>query len=478
MDMNEIVKLQEGITHVEDLPTPAFLSAIKHLDECEMSEKLDGANIRVHLDDGEITVSRESKNDAKRLSLDSNIPYSPKYTFQECALKFFSRIRHDLEESGMRSGDYLEVEVLMSEQPNAVVYDGLDRMAVIGASGNIDLNKLSERMAGKTHMVSHRQFEPSYEKMINECFTHYRDFECVVNPVMEGVVLTESANWQEIMENTTALETYLGKKSGVGNFTNGQVENMHLTKRPEGVMPDDWSRMKQTLRTIRPMVRENIQGMKGQIKSALIKEYVTGKKSQFGGDGSWIEGVVCCNPRTGMEFKIVDRETFTKVNKFVYEVRNSLTFTPHNEHDPKSFMGTTDITVCSAFGLPQLGTRKAKKFVLDETGMNVGNMTHVQAHNAALELIDGQKLDFNTIKYFVENYINGRINALMEEFADYMDNYKSKVLEVNGVKHVYTDEVHRRTMLTFIEVHDELVAMQEHMAYSGTLPDMLTYYLF
>ena len=94
-----VTRLNEGITHIEDLSIDKFIDIIKNIFKFHVSEKIDGANLWFGLDDSDIFyTTREQK------SGDKDRKYESKDYSKVAAYNGF-RSAHDALQSFMKLGN-------------------------------------------------------------------------------------------------------------------------------------------------------------------------------------------------------------------------------------------------------------------------------------------------------------------------------------------------------------------------------------
>src|SRR5574343_465869 len=121
-----------GITHIEDLDIETFLRAVERLPELEAVQKLDGANLRVGIDESsEMFTSREQKG-GKRFYKESDFPKSSAYDGFKAAHAVLEKAEGYLLEV-LVPGEEINLEIIFGPQPNTVFYgkDNLNYIAFL-----------------------------------------------------------------------------------------------------------------------------------------------------------------------------------------------------------------------------------------------------------------------------------------------------------------------------------------------------------
>jgi hypothetical protein len=114
-----IIEISSSITHIEDLPPIEFVSLVKKLEEYEITEKVDGAQILFGIDEKGFYTSRETKGGIRMYEA-SDYPIGFSNTHMRSVHLLLKRVLPSLKEAGMRKGDQVEAEVLFGELPNVV----------------------------------------------------------------------------------------------------------------------------------------------------------------------------------------------------------------------------------------------------------------------------------------------------------------------------------------------------------------------
>src|SRR5574343_628072 len=117
--MVTFIRISEGITHIDDLPMDKFVELLGRLKSMSFTEKLDGSNLWLGLDDsGKMYTSREGKRtNAERV-------YSPDDWNLNSANNQFKAAHsalvkvEDKIKKVMKPGNQVELEVLFGAQPN------------------------------------------------------------------------------------------------------------------------------------------------------------------------------------------------------------------------------------------------------------------------------------------------------------------------------------------------------------------------
>lgn len=140
--------LQEGITHIEDLPPEDFVKAVRNMSKMIATEKLDGANLIFGFNsEGKFYTSREAKGGSDRFFSTDNYTTRAADNGFKSAHAALQKVSPKLKKV-IDAGEAVEVEVLFGRQPNAIVY-GANYIAFLrmipGDSGEMpDQNKIKQ----------------------------------------------------------------------------------------------------------------------------------------------------------------------------------------------------------------------------------------------------------------------------------------------------------------------------------------------
>lgn len=292
-----------SLRHLEDLPITDFIDCLTNIDKFVMSEKIDGSELCFGFDENnKFFTSREYKS-GKRYYNDSDWPklfWTTGFRSAHNYLKDFAHVFHNY----IKPGQLIEVEVLFGNLPNTVDYDleGINRIVFLrGINCNIDFTELHKELG----------YRPKHLWLKDVPVTH--DAWTIETDICQ------LHSWQiATIPATKAKELSLKVKcmlDGLKYYTSGDILSVAQT------------RITNKNREYILSIRGTIQTYKDQIKNQLIEELVTSAKSKFSSafsQTSWIEGYVFRNIETGFQFKLVDKNKFTKINKEKHEYTEHL----------------------------------------------------------------------------------------------------------------------------------------------------------
>ena len=314
-----------GISHVEDLDVESFIRCVEKLHEFEAVQKLDGANLRVGLDEsGEMYTSREQKG-GKRFYRESDFPknsafdgFRAAHAVLEKAEGYFVQI--------LVPGESINLEILYGPQPNTVFYgkDNLNYIALLEMLPGDDPSKDPDQ--GKIKQIM--------KTLDGKVFT----VKTVFSDTTDGVTIIRTPNvsdWKftvsdkvpehevksvNFVKELGALKAYLRSENQAAKDAGRDLTNFEMLK--------DRNR---DFTEIRKEVEDKIlNDFKLPIKKKLLdliykqKPSLRGMTSQDDGAYKGIEGIIFTNPKSREKFKIVDKDVFLEVNKFNYQARKAI----------------------------------------------------------------------------------------------------------------------------------------------------------
>ena len=458
MRFNEL--LLEGITHVEDLPVDQFLKAVKNIHLYDISEKIDGSNLHFGLDEaGRFYTSREGKG-GKRF-----------YDYSDWGNKFwetgFKSAHLALEKisgklSGkklLKPGDQVEVEVLFGELPNTVPYKGDENQIIIlrpiqAAEGIEDLNSRLEKIKKATEGIQISVTVPDAPKSDDGKSIQYEPEKHVwtvsQTPKVDPKLLDQEHLKGVLQKQLKELEDFLQSNSGIGDLSNAEVLGLPLNKTPENMDKSEWRQIKDMVKTRRSEIMAKVQDMKLGVKEELLSSLVRKIESEFGPEeDSWVEGLVFRDPQTNAQFKVVDKDLFTAMNKFNWKIRGLVKTNVPNAKPP-DIGGRLIKQMASVIGVAELGRpRTINQFIKK---LN-------QAGNDPINFV-AERIDFDETK---EKWLEAvdYHKKLLDRFLDWYEKNREKLtFRAHGKTSKYEGEVDRRTRQAFAELNKEMEELE------------------
>lgn len=463
MNYNE---LSDGITHIEDLPTTEFIEVLGTLDQYEITEKVDGAQLLFGIDSIGFYTSRESKGGSRHYSVDD---YGTKFseTYMRTAHLVLESALPLMQQVGLCIGCQLEVEVLYGEIPNVVRYSAdVNHIIFLRTTcGTLDINCLSNALSGSEVTVT-----------------------TDVPRTLDGrhiIFHTETSNWKfarsaKISVDTARLSAitigeiagmtcYLTELSDICDLPNSVIETISLNKTPDWCESMQWKLIKPALQVSRARIQSRLQHeYKSVIKSKLLDAIVKGRSSQFGPPahtGGWIEGVVLKHCTSGRTIKLVDKSVFLEIKDACWQVRNQITAPAKSVVSANSIMARMLVSMSEAIGHPLLGTLQSKNYL-----KKIGKSTQSRINMLT------ERVDATAVNTRWANILQNSLSTLSEKLDEYEKETKgalSSTLQPSGGSVVYSPAVIRRTKETFAESFTQIEDWYNFLEKNDSTADQL-----
>lgn len=437
-----------GIVHMEDLPVDKIVESFRHLTNFSITEKLDGSQLFVGMDELGLYTSREGKGDSKRYRSSDDYPMQFSTNYMRGAhLTMEALIDKKLIHDCFSVGDCIEVEVLYGDLPNVVEYRGSGGNKVVylrTISGNPDIDTIMDRDNG--YVIIHLMRALTATGKGIYCAPDKERWEFTIARPIPIENMGKGAR-ESILGLVGNLEHYLTRHTGLGNLLVKDIITLPLNRKPDG--------FSDSFHTLRPRLKEAkeecnrviTESIIKPIKRILLESLVHTTRSQFGlsrHDGGWIEGLVFRNIFTDEQFKVIDKSLFLAVKNFAWKERELLMKKPSSVDKCDSFLGNTQITLGAMIGYPILGTMQARK-ALNAGRIDVSwvNMTKTKEDWLKRLRIEESNLD--------------------RKLAIYSSNRRNMAITVPNGAFVtelsYVGEIHERTLQTFAVVRKKLLEM-------------------
>ncbi|WP_407304256.1 hypothetical protein [Acinetobacter sp.] len=443
--------------HLEDLPLAAFIKAVKNIGTMHASEKLDGSNLWLGLDeDGKLYTSREGKRKgSKPFYSEGDYPRFAAYNGFRAA---HAALQHKIEDIKrvMQPNQMVEMEVLYGRQPNAVTYgaDGKSYIAFLrGVEGTPDViaDQLTSTLGGQSVKVRVEIIETADGENLDltpaEITYQFTGAQRIPTEKLKDVQL------DKILKD---LEDYLQEPAGLESSP--ELSNMQVLQNSLGSIPvKDRPAAKDKKEEITAKV---MTGFRLPIKRELLDNYISkikpalGDKDVTADEDVGIEGVVLRDPTTGDLFKIVDKDTFTTINTFNHTIRNQIsgvvkTLDGHAPLEARGgILGNMKIQIADLLGNKELARGATAKKALEKV-KGATPVDTVKAFAANLDIDDflGTK---RKLLALVQQAAKD-LKALLEDFKANKDNFQLKLK--NGKTIGISREIEKRTLLVFAESH-------------------------
>lgn len=440
-----------GIIHFEDQPIEEFLDSVGNLNRLIALEKLDGANMQIGVDDeGKLFTSREQKGTIE------DRYYTPKDWGTEAWTVGFRSAHEALEKvrgtflKNLRPGDVIDCEVIYGPQPNAIRYSDSHNFVVMlrPFSGEPNINRLKEVLEDKDINVVVSNIIYSDDGINFKHRTENQTWQFSQTPKVPHKKIEEIINDDNIKNELIKLGEYLKKESSIktplnGTISNAQILTIKLNLRPVDVPAGEWTALKNDIKAEKEIVMSTVQNMKLTIKKVMIDKLLRKIGSKFGPtpeNGGWIEGVVFIDPENSKMFKVVDKDKFTKLNKFNWAVRAEV---------QNRILNPSFEKLAADIGHAPLGKKQHRKLYLSQNGDNSNKAIHNIAKT--IDNVNKSKL-INTIHSY---------QKLLKEFINTYKNKKEtlKISNDDGSEHTYNDVIDNRTLGYFAEINRDYSKM-------------------
>jgi len=440
------------ITHIEDLDIEAFIRVIETLEEYNAVQKLDGANLRVGLDEnGNLYTSREQKG-GKRFYHESDFPKNSAYDGFRAAHLVCKKAEGYFSQALM-PGESVNLEIIYGSQPNTVYY------------GKNDLNYIAllELLPGDDPTI-----EPDQGKL-KELFKLLKELTLVVrsvfNDTTDGITIvrtTQPSQWKftrsdivavtdiqrvDLKKELGELKQFLSIRNSVAQSQGRELTNFELLKDRSRDLSDERKVVQDQIMTDHKMIiKKKLLDLVYQQKPSLRGD-ITDKNTYEG-----IEGIIFTHPSTREKFKVVDKDVFLAVNKFNYEIRHGITNRILTTDESLSIesrggiVGITQFRATRLFNIPGIELPSQTRKVLMQFK---GDSKEETIHNICKSL---HQLNFDGIKRKLQAIYIAALDDLEEALDSFKQNVNDYNLKLkNGQTIKYTKEIQRRTLLVFAE---------------------------
>lgn len=448
-----IFLLQEGISHIEDLPPEEFVHAVRNMANMIATEKLDGSNLIAGFDQtGKFYTSREAKGGTNRFyTVDdySNRAADNGFKSAHAALqKIAPKLKKIIDR-----GEAVEIEVLFGRQPNAIVY-GSNYIAFL-------------------RMIPGDNEEMPDQKKIKELNKEVGgdevSVEVPITTTEDGINLKKEEykfTWK--FTSVSYVERHHFKHVDTGQ----ELEHFEtwLKANPPHTFKTKKAFLEATKKFMLPIKEKLLNNIVRTLKPAL-RDVDVGPSEDIG-----IEGVVLLDPQTGKQVKLVDKSVFTLINQFNHAIRNEIKGRGTNSANWKDLYHVFDASISphgssiyddmlarfsNITGIPGLDrymgiTRALKKFDSPEAFIKAWRVQDVRQAKAGIEQGIQEGLD--------------DLERARQRFEKNWKNYKLTLKTGREIK--YTDEIYNRTMMVFAETRQEMEHMLGDVQKSQTLSEV------
>lgn len=449
-----------GIAHVEDLDVETFIRAIEKIDKLDAVQKLDGANLRAGLDDrGELYASREQKG-GRRFYKQADFPKSSAYDGFRAAFEVL-KVNEDVVKEVLSPGEAMNLEVIYGEQPNTVFYgkDGLNYLAilemVVGDDPSLDPDQKKVKQlvsAFKAKGIIHIQ-TMAYDTADGKTLARAPKTTDWKITNSDAAIGHEKIDFSKEL---SALKKYLKEENKAAIKYGKDLSNYEVLKDRSPELSEERKRLEEYVKTeFKVPIKKELLKLVGKQKPSL-------RGPETADDGAYhgIEGIIFTDPQTREKFKVVDRDVFTRINQFNYQVRKGIATKAItvSQDQPKELrggiIGEAKIRSINMFGLSNAALPNQSKKVLakfkgsdrKQTLKNITDSLH--------------ELSYESIKRKIQSIYVSALDDLddaLDSFKTHSDEYTLKL--DNGKTIKYTKEIKRRTLMTFAEARRTIAEM-------------------
>lgn len=483
----ELATVNKSIGYMEDLPIDDLIYSVKNLKDFIVTEKLDGTALTIGFDnDGKFYTTRRGKGSDKLI-------YNSEDYGVNAAANVFKSAHEALKANEkalsplVSNGTAFDIEILYGAQPNAITYNasGANHIVFLKATIGTDPTKpldhsrvpeLGKALADKSTTVSVDGVDTVDGTELSE-LSISTTWKFAASKFISGTEVDNSAVQNEIL----AVEKYLSQRNDIASSYTGKVATNKevLQLSTTGISVEGKERIKTEKTKIQDVIKNDYVL---DIKDILLEKFI----SKFSGsmhdgaleqaDAVELEGLVFLNTTNGTQFKLVDTEVFKQINKFNYKVRLTikgkiLTDNPDAPLESRGgIYGAAYIRIVNLLNIPGIARPGAvKKTLAPLVGKTVQDTINNIAQSA------NNSPNHNSIKtkiIAVLDTTDGNIVKALVVFKDEHDAYELKLNNGKVVK--YTEEIVKRTLLTFAETRKTIAKLRSDIAKTSSLQDIIS----
>lgn len=469
--------LTEGISHIEDLDIDAFIDAVSKISDMQASEKLDGSQLWVGIDEGgKLFTSRAGKRKAaENMYSADDYPMIANYNgFRATHLALEQQ--QDKIKDVLSPGQTVEMEVLYGRQPNAVTYGANDKNYIAflrGVDGTPDekAEALATALKGVTSSISTKIVDTSDgENLVEVPVSLHFQF------VAAQKIDTSKITGANVKNQLNKLRAFLEKQStsvGGDEYLNGELLKTSLNSFPKDIRPE----AKAAKQQLKDMVQNNF---KLPIKKELLDKFVSQTKSPLSAmdlhpnEDIGIEGVVL-RDTLGNQIKIVDKDKFTTINKFNHSVRAAISGVIRTTDQDKpiedrgGIIGEMKIRIADLLGNKDLARGAEAKKIFSALKGN----TLTATVKAAEKQFQGTA-DFQAVKRKILADIENTQQTLKNNLDSFKKNKDKLRLRLKSGKVLGLSDANiKKTLLTFAEAKRDLDTLHEKIAKTTRLGQII-----
>jgi len=475
------INLNRGIKHIEDLSIDKFIETVSHFNDYIITEKLDGYNLVFGFDtNGHLYTSRESKK-GKRFYSCSDYPNIPEYVAFRAVHSVLEHIKKSLEEL-LKDGEAVECEILYGRQPNSIVYgkNYIIPLRVFPTEKNeidnhhkiILLAKTLKRIIPSIKIQTQIIKTKNGTSLINSIEEQTWRFESI--PKIKNDIFTNIDIQNDIVKLKTFLNSFaLFLHSQKQYYSTNDVIAINLNKIPKCERDE----MK--------MIRENLRALLKYmhilpIKEKILKEVIslirpklqTAKISKYENIG--IEGVVLLDKKSGEQIKIVDKNTFTKINAFNYSIRNDIKRTIKG----RPTFNNVSLKTHGIYNKIMFNIAKELKISEFEELMNIKKGIKKHQGSTLSQTLDNlsqlvKDASLNSLQESINKIISQGLVDLTENLNFFKRKWKTYqfILPSNNML-IYNKEIYNRTLLYFAQTISNLTFIQTELIKTNSYSEL------
>lgn len=462
-----------GIAHIEDLEVEAFLRSIENIKNLTAVQKLDGANLRAGLDEsGKLYASREQKG-GKRFYSQKDFPKSSAFDGFRAAFEVLKQ-NEDIIEDIMSPGEAMNLEVIYGAQPNTVFY-GKDNLCYLA---------ILEMVIGDDPSI-----DPDQDK-VKQMYSKFKDrgvihIQTMASDTVDGKNMArapKTTDWKITKSDPvvghdsmsfgteiSGLKKFLKDQNRVAFKAGKDLTNFEVLKDRSRELGEERKALDEKIK------KEYKLPVKAKLLT-LLSAQTPSLRGKIGDQGAYngIEGIIFTDPKSREKFKVVDREVFTRINQFNYQVRKGIASrtVSVNPDQPKEqrggIVGEARLRAINMFGLSNADLPNQAKKVL-------ANFKGSERRETIKNIVDTlHQLNFQAIKRKIQSIYVSALDDLddsLDAFKTNSDSYKLKL--ENGKEITYTQEIKRRTLMTFAEANKTILEMLSSIRKSNNMAEML-----
>lgn len=465
-----------GIQYIESLDTDLFVYAVENLHSFRASEKMDGVALTCGVDDsGQLYTSRSTKGNTKKV-----------YTADEWGTSGASnvfKVAHSAIEqhtntltSVLEPGESVVIEIIMGEQPNAIIYGKDDFSYIIFLKANENTDRSKIEMLGEAFFDKETTTRVDMVDTIDGKSTHTIQKTHKWRFTMPEYINQDLIKSVKAADELSKLKDFLAEDNSVAYglgipMTNKELSELSLT----GVGKDIRADLKEERENLKEFIRDELRA---PIIKKMMGQLVESVKPRLQKDNPivplGIEGIVFYDLSTGLEFKLVDQTVFAAVNRFFHKVREMVkTTTKTDKVDSHltsrgGLFGAGKTRIANLLNIPGISQPRNVKRILNKFK---GDTPEETVRNVAKSI---HETNFHAVKrksVAICNNTEAEIIRALDIFRRDHANYTLTLPGGDVVK--YTDEIVRRTYMTFAETLQQVDQLKHDIKTSTNMEDYL-----